>query len=151
VTLNFGRIDAGVKVNMQPARAEVEFDIRVPPGFRSADVLAEVESIAASHEGHIEVLNFMEPNVSPATDPMVQAFLDAAEVESGRRPVAGPAPGCSDARLWRDRGVPAIGYGPFPNGMGGTDEFCDLAELHVVARTHARVVQDLLMGGGRDE
>ena len=41
-------------------------------------------------------------------------------------------------------GLPIVVYGPTPHGMGGSDEWVDLAELDQVARVHALTAFDLL-------
>ena len=51
-------------------------------------------------------------------------------------------------RLWREIGVPAISYGPYPHGMGGADEYCELSELAVVGRVHHDFVAAQLLVGG---
>ena len=52
--------------------------------------------------------------------------------------------GGSDARWFRMEGLPTVVYGPTPHGMGGSDEWVDLAELDQVARVHALTAFDLL-------
>jgi hypothetical protein len=43
--------------------------------------------------------------------------------------------GGTDARLWRQRGIPALVHGPFPRGMAQADEHVEIEEsLHVVRR-----------------
>jgi len=147
VSANFGRLDAGVKVNMQPASSVLEVDMRIPPGLVSAEILERVKLLAQKFEGDIEVLNFMEPNITPSSHPVVVRFQEEVTRTAGVKPVCGPAPGCSDARLWRHRGVPAIGFGPFPHAMGGTDEYCDVKELEITARVHHAIVDAILFRG----
>lgn len=144
ISANFGRLDAGIKVNMQPSASVLEVDMRIPPGLVSADVLARVQSLAEEYECDIEVMNFMEPNITASSHPIVVRFQEEVSRQANITPVCGPAPGCSDARLWRDRGIPAIGFGPYPHNMGGTDEYCDVEELEITARVHYSIVEAVL-------
>jgi succinyl-diaminopimelate desuccinylase len=148
VTANFGEVTAGVKINMQPAAATVKVDVRVPPGFSSEERLQRLRDIAADLGGEVSVLNFIEPNVTGSELKCVSIFRDIVENRVGQAAVTGPSPGCSDARLWRELGVPAISYGPYPHGMGGVDEYCELSELEVVAGVHQEFVTALLLTGG---
>jgi acetylornithine deacetylase/succinyl-diaminopimelate desuccinylase-like protein len=148
VSANFGEVTAGVKVNMQPAAATVKVDVRVPPTFSSEERLQRLHDIAADLDGEISVMNFIEPNVTQSESVYVSAFREIVEFHIGQPAVAGPSPGCSDARLWREIGVPAISYGPYPHGMGGADEYCELSELDVVARVHQDFVTAQLFAGG---
>ena len=54
--------------------------------------------------------------------------------------------GGTDARLWRQRGIPAYIYGVYPHGMGAADEYCDVEEFLHVVRTHVLSAYDYLSG-----
>lgn len=151
VSTNFGTLHAGVKVNMQPARAAVEVDVRIPPGLSAARALDHMREIATRHGGHVAVLNFIEPNVTERSSELVRTFQTAVARYAGATPVAGPAPGCSDARLWRKLNIPAVGFGPYPHGMGGINEYCDLAELQVTVNVHQAVIEHFLFNRGAQE
>jgi len=36
--------------------------------------------------------------------------------------------GGTDARLWRQRGIPALVHGPFPRGMAQADEYVEIEQ-----------------------
>ena len=44
--------------------------------------------------------------------------------------------GGTDARLWRQRGIPAPVLGPFPRGMAQADEHVEIEEFLHVVRMH---------------
>jgi len=52
--------------------------------------------------------------------------------------------GGTDARLWRQRGIPAYVYGPFPTGMGSKDEAVMIDDYLHVVRTHVLSAFDYL-------
>ena len=56
--------------------------------------------------------------------------------------------GGTDARLWRQRGIPAYVYGVYPHGMGAADDYCDVEEFLHVVRTHVVSAYDYLTAGG---
>jgi succinyl-diaminopimelate desuccinylase len=62
-----------------------------------------------------------------------------------------PAPvislGGTDARLWRYKNIPAIVYGPTPNGMGSTNEYVQVEEFFHVVKCHVLSAYDYLSRG----
>jgi hypothetical protein len=55
---------------------------------------------------------------------MVRIVQRNAERIRGIRPVPGISLGCTDCRLWRYEGVPAIVYGPTPYNLGRRMNMC---------------------------
>lgn len=145
VTLNIGVIHGGVKVNMVPGTCWFEADIRVPPGLGKDAVLAKVREIARRYpEATFEEINDSAPAVCDPNHAMV-AILRANAKALGR---PDPAPilslGGTDARLWRQRGIPALVHGPFPRGMAQADEHVETEEFLHVVRMHVLSAFDYL-------
>ncbi len=137
VTLNIGRIEAGLKVNMIPSHARMEVDIRLPVGAEKADVMPLVEEILAEFpEARMEEIGHAPPSQCDPAGEMMGLLQDAAEALSGRRPTPIVSLGGTDARLWRWRGIPAYVYGPYPTGMGGANENVEIEEALHILRTH---------------
>jgi succinyl-diaminopimelate desuccinylase len=73
-------------------------------------------------------------------------------IRNNARAVTGidPAPilslGGTDARLWRQHGIPAFVYGPHPTGMGGRDEHVDIEEFIALVKVHVLSAYDYLAG-----
>src|SRR5262249_42516334 len=123
VTLNVGVIQGGVKVNMVPGTCWFEADVRLPPGLGKDEVLAAIRRILARYpEAEMEEINYSAPSVCDPNHEMVG--IVRANAQALGRPA--PAPivslGGTDARLWRQRGIPAFVHGPFPRGMAQADE-----------------------------
>jgi succinyl-diaminopimelate desuccinylase len=145
VTLNIGRINGGLKVNMIPGLCEFEADFRLPVGYEKNHIMPRIQEIAARYpEVSMEEINYTEPK---ACDP----YGDMARIiQANVRDLRGftPSPiismGGSDARLWRQRGVPAYIYGPYPYGMGQKDEHVDIEDFLHVVRTHVLSAFDYL-------
>jgi succinyl-diaminopimelate desuccinylase len=67
------------------------------------------------------------------------------EALKGFTPIPIVSLGGTDARLWRYRNIPAYVYGPFPRGMGSTDEHVEIEEFLHIARVHVLSAYDYLM------
>lgn len=62
----------------------------------------------------------------------------------GKPPVVTVRVGGSDARFYRDRGVPTVNCGLTPYNMGAPDEYIEVSELVTVAKIHALTAFDIL-------
>lgn len=108
-------LDAGKQVNVVPARASAQIDIRLLPGSDPGDALARLVEIAGEHGVEVEVLLEGE-SAEPA--PIATELWDVLREElSAEEPdaVVGPmvAMGTTDSRFFRQRGVVAYGFSPF--------------------------------------
>lgn len=148
VTVNVGRIEGGLKVNMIPDSCLLEVDVRLPIGVEPDTVRARVAEIAGAHEGVAwEEINATPPNWCDPYGEMAEILQDTVEGLRGYRPTPIVSLGATDCRLWRDRGIPAYVYGPFPHGMGGADEHVDVEDLIHIAKTHALAAWRYLQAG----
>ncbi|WP_019015975.1 M20/M25/M40 family metallo-hydrolase [Elioraea tepidiphila] len=134
-TVNIGTIRGGLKVNMLPGECRFEADIRLPVGGSKAHVMARLADILRRYpSATVEELNFTEPAACDPNHEMVRHLRANARAVSGIDPLPVISLGGTDARLWRQRGIPAYVYGPSPRGMGQKDEHVPVEEyLHVVA------------------
>jgi succinyl-diaminopimelate desuccinylase len=146
--VNVGAIAGGAKVNTKPERCRVEVDVRVPQGRRVSDAVARLDELAAAYDGELTVWNSGEPNASDPQDRLFRLLATNVETVTGSSPLLAVGLGCTDARLWRARGVPAAVFGPSPRSMGIADERVAAAELVAVAQAHALTAFDYLR---RDE
>ena len=146
VTVNIGRIEGGTSTNLVPDLARAGLDVRLPVGVTAGDAaVALARALDLPGISHRIVRRF-EPN---RTDPgalLVRTCAAAAREVTGREVAVNMRVGASDARWFRMAGIPTVVYGPTPHGMGGPDEWVDVAELDQVARVHALTAFDLLQG-----
>ena len=145
VTLNIGVIHGGVKVNIVPGTCWFEADIRIPPGLGKEEIVRKIREIVARYpEATFEEINYSAPNVCDPNHEMM-GILRANARALGR---PDPAPivslGGTDARLWRQRGIPAFVHGPFPRGMAQADEHVEIEEFLHVVRMHVLSAFDYL-------
>jgi succinyl-diaminopimelate desuccinylase len=137
VTLNVGRIEAGLKVNMIPSHARMELDFRLPVGAEKADVMPRIEEIMSEFpEAELSEIGHSPPSHCDPQGEMLGILQDTVEGLAGHRPTPIVSIGGTDARLWRWRGIPAYVYGPFPHGMGGANEHVEIDEFLHIVRTH---------------
>ena len=145
VTVNFGVIHGGAKVNMIAADCAFEVDIRLPNGVTRDTILAEVDRIAKRYpEASWQVTGGNDPNWCAPDHEMMEHVRDNARLLSNAVPAKVVSPGGTDARLWRMRGVPAIVYGPSPTGMGSVDEHVTVDEFLHVVKSHVLSAYDYL-------
>ena len=110
VSFNPGVIRGGSKVNMVPDYAELELDMRVPPGVDPAGLIEAVKS-GLRGLAEVEPIDVSSPNYTPRDSPIVRLIEDGI-----RRLGAEPKPiimtGATDGRYLRARGIPTVIYGP---------------------------------------
>jgi succinyl-diaminopimelate desuccinylase len=144
VGVNVGTLRGGGQVNLIPAAAEAEIDFRLPPGLRTAAVIAAIERAARRAGGvRVEVVNRCESYVTSPRERLVRLVVDSA-AGLGLRVLPVLRLGYTDGRFFRRAGIPTVVYGPRVHGMGGPDEFIEEDELMQVARVHVATVFDYL-------
>lgn len=140
VTVSPGVIQGGLKINMLPGDCRIEVDIRLPVGLTHATMIKEIERFLVRHpEARMSPVwtHSAEPTVCDPKHPMM-GILKATVTSLGRpEPVASVSLGATDAKHWRNSGVPAYVYGCSPNNMAKPDEWVDIEEFIHVVRTHA--------------
>jgi succinyl-diaminopimelate desuccinylase len=145
VTLNIGRIDGGLKVNMIPGVCTFEADVRLPLGCEKERVMAHIQAIVARYpEACVEEINATEPAWCDPFGKMMGIIQANVKALRGFAPMPAVSLGGTDARLWRQRGIPAYVYGPFPTGMGQKDEAVPIEDYLHVVRTHVLSAFDYL-------
>jgi succinyl-diaminopimelate desuccinylase len=145
VTLNIGTIRGGLKVNMVPSECVFEADIRLPIGVTKEQVLGVVTQVLARFpEAAMREIGSSAPSWCDPNGEMVEILQKNVESLMGVKPTPIVSLGGTDARLWRYRNIPAYVYGPFPHGMGSTDEHVVLDEFLHIVRTHVLSAYDYL-------
>jgi succinyl-diaminopimelate desuccinylase len=149
VTVNIGKISGGEKVNMVPSQCNAEFDIRIPIGVSTDDVLQKLtelvhnrfsEKVKIEPKSRPNEANFTDPE-----DPFVQEVLSAIRLVTGKesRPVLQWA--SSDARYFRYRSIPTLQFGPAElEGIHGYDERVKVHDLVNASRIYALVADKFL-------
>jgi succinyl-diaminopimelate desuccinylase len=130
-------IHGGLKVNMIAPECTAEVDVRIPAGGRVRPVVAALRKAARAAGGELTVVNTAEPSLNDRDADIFRIVRRNVERFARRRPVFGVGLGCTDARLWRYEGVPAVVYGPVPHNMGRANEYVAIADLLGTTLVHA--------------
>ncbi|TMJ32143.1 MAG: M20 family metallopeptidase [Alphaproteobacteria bacterium] len=142
LSLNAGTIAAGTVRSQVATRARAEIDIRLPPGITAE---ACTEMIRKEPPGvSVAVVNGWNANWTALDHPLVVALAAAAQAIRGEKPpLVVRLPG-SDARRWRDLGVPAVCYGPQPTLSAGIDDYVNEQDVVDCAKIYARAALALM-------
>lgn len=142
-----GVISAGRVRSLMAPKAEAQYDFRLPPGISLTDLKMRLQSMADEVPGI--VLSYpkeWEPSWEPAKSAFAKTMAAAiSDVRGGTPRLVVRLPG-SDARHWRNRGVPAACFGPQPTLSAGVDDYAyekdvvDCAKIYAIAAVR-------LMGG----
>jgi acetylornithine deacetylase/succinyl-diaminopimelate desuccinylase-like protein len=136
---------AGTKVNVIPDRVELQVDVRILPGEDPDEVPAMLLEALGELAADVELERmFADPGSASATDtPLYRALGDAATRLVGSQPLVPMLlPGSTDARFFRELGVPSYGFGLFSGRIPfaefgsmfhGNDERVDVASLGLSA------------------
>jgi acetylornithine deacetylase/succinyl-diaminopimelate desuccinylase-like protein len=143
--MNIGTIEGGLAINMIPDAARARVDLRLPPGLAVATVMGAVADTLDGLEGIVyRVLAASEPNASDPAHELARLAVHNGEEFLGAAVVRNMRIGFSDARFYRERGIPAFVYGPTPHNMGGADEYVTIDDLLAVFYVHALTAFDYL-------
>jgi len=145
MSVNIGRIEGGLKVNMIPSECQFDLDIRLPLGLERSTLLSWVDEIAGRYpEAGYEEVNFSAPNWCDPDGEMVRLLQRNAHAVCGVDPKPVVGLGATDTRLWRYLDIPAYIYGPSAIGMGSVDEYVEIEEFINILKTHVLTAYDYL-------
>jgi succinyl-diaminopimelate desuccinylase len=148
LSLNAGTIAAGTVRSQVARRARAEIDIRLPPGItaQECEALIRKEAGAVNADGSIviNVVKSWDANWTALDNPLVVALAEAARLVRGEKPsFVVRLPG-SDARRWRDLGVPAVCHGPQPTLSAGVDDYVNEQDVIDCAKIYVRTALALM-------
>jgi succinyl-diaminopimelate desuccinylase len=128
--------------------ARSEIDVRLPPGVTSEEIAARVRAYAEGDKDiRISVVKAWNSNWIGLEHPLTVAMVEAVEKVRGVRPAYVVRLPGSDARHWRNLGVPSICYGPQPLLSAGIDDYAEERDVVDCAKVYARTALGV-MGDG---
>jgi succinyl-diaminopimelate desuccinylase len=155
--LNVGRIEGGTNTNVVPGKVVLKLDRRMIPEEAPAEVEATLRQViadaAAGQPGiTVEVKRLLLAHALkplPGNQPLVDALCRHASAVFGEPVQASGTPLYTDARLFCERGIPAVLYGCGPrtvleSNAKRADEHIDLEDLRRATQVVARALADLL-------
>ena len=148
-------LQAGDKINVIPARAELDVDCRVPPGLGERHVREALSAVLGEDEFELEFIDTVVGNRSPADTPLMEAVRAFVERED---PGALVAPtvmwGFSDSHWWRAAFPESVVYGFFPQRamdfvegfplVHGADERIPVEDLGLAAAFYSELMETML-------
>jgi succinyl-diaminopimelate desuccinylase len=137
LSLNAGTIAAGTVRSQIATHARAELDIRLPPGISVQDCERMVRDMASDPEIDIRIVKTWDPNWTALDHPLVTGLAAAATKVRGEPPALVVRLPGSDARRWRDLGVPAVCYGPQPTLSAGVDDYANEQDVVDCAKIYA--------------
>jgi len=155
-TMSPNVVRGGTNVNVIPDRVVIEVDVRTLPGVTASDVDAMLRDALGDLADRVEISapEFGEGSISPSETPLRDALArTAAALVPGSRLVPQLAPGATDARHFRWRGVPAYGFGlhspripytEYPLMFHGDNERIDVESLRLSCLLWEQVARDFL-------
>ncbi len=150
VSVNVGMIRGGTKANIVPDRCVLEVDTRVPFGLTHHDVMAYARQLLdeLGYQYEIRPLRFQgAANYTSPRDPVVLALLQAVKEVRGDNPYGVLQWASSDARYFRDHGIPVLQYGPaeLPT-IHSWNERVKVEDVVASAKVYAAAAAEYLLG-----
>jgi succinyl-diaminopimelate desuccinylase len=155
--LNVGEIRGGTNTNVVPGKVVIKLDRRMIPEENPAEVEATLRRVIADAVKHspgitIDIKRLLLANALtplPGNQPLVQALCQHASTVFGEPIEASGTPLYTDARLFCERGIPAVLYGCGPrtvleSNAKRADEHIELEDLRRATKVVARALVDLL-------
>jgi succinyl-diaminopimelate desuccinylase len=144
LSLNAGTLTAGTVRSQLATRAHAQIDIRLPPGITAQACETMIRKQMDGDDISIAVVKAWDANWTALDNPLVAELATAATaVRSAAPPFVVRLPG-SDARRWRDLGVPAVCYGPQPTLSAGIDDYVNEQDVVDCAKIYARTTLALM-------
>lgn len=112
-TISITGIKGSDKVNVIPAQASAEIDIRLLPGENPEVFIDEVRKVIADDSIKIEVLLSFPPATSPPHIEATKVITEFAQRHDGKVPILAPlGRGFTDCHFFREKGIPCYGFIP---------------------------------------
>ena len=142
LSLNAGTLLAGTVRSQVATSARAQIDIRLPPGISAQACEAMIREQTDGED--IGIGKAWDANWTALDNPLVVELASAATTVRGAAPsFVVRLPG-SDARRWRDLGVPAVCYGPQPTLSAGIDDYVNEQDVVDCAKIYARTTLALM-------
>jgi acetylornithine deacetylase/succinyl-diaminopimelate desuccinylase-like protein len=139
------------KVNVIPAFATAEIDVRLLPGEDPKTFIEDLRKVMADDSIKIEVLLSFPPATSPPHPEAIKVITELAKTMDGGVPVVSPlVRGFTDCHFFRERGIPCFGFMPLRNSSSGEglvhgiDERVSIESLKAGTRALYDIVRKLV-------
>jgi len=149
-TIAITGIKGSDKVNVIPALASAELDVRLLPGENPQAFIDELRKVIGDEAIKIDTLLSFPAAVSPPHPEALRVITEFAKAhDPGARVVAPLVRGFTDCHFFREKGIPCLGFMPHrstPSGEGlvhGVDERASVEDLKFGIRAMYEIVRRL--------
>jgi acetylornithine deacetylase/succinyl-diaminopimelate desuccinylase-like protein len=112
-TISITGIKGSDKINVIPAEASAEIDVRLLPGEEPQAFIDEMRRVIADDSIKIEVLLSRAAAVSPANPDALKAIAEYGQAKDPGTPILFPmGSGFTDCHFFRAKGIPCLGFLP---------------------------------------
>jgi len=146
VSVNTGVIQAGAVRSLMSPTARASVDIRVPPGLSVLQLQQRLRDMADQYTDiYVSFPKAWNPSWAARDAPLVRYMDGVIQQVRQQAPVHVVRLPGSDARHWRDQGIPAVCFGPQPTLSSGVDDYADLQDVIDCAKIYALCAFRLLI------
>jgi acetylornithine deacetylase/succinyl-diaminopimelate desuccinylase-like protein len=149
-TISITGIKGSDKINVIPAEASAEIDVRLLPGEEPQTFIDELRRVIADDSIKIEILLSRAAARSPASPDALKAIAEYAHMKDPGTPILFPmGSGFTDCHFFRAKGIPCLGFLPrrsLPSEEGmvhGVNERVSVEDLKNDVRAMYEIVRKL--------
>jgi acetylornithine deacetylase/succinyl-diaminopimelate desuccinylase-like protein len=149
-TISITMLEGSNKVNVIPAEASAQLDVRLLPNQDPAAFLADLRKVINDDAIRIEVVLSFAPTSSPMDSEFFRVLEGfASEVDPGVKVTTPLLTGFTDCHFFREKGIPCYGFIPFRvpakelAGIHGNDERLSLENVKFGTRSMVEIVRRL--------
>lgn len=112
-TLSITGIKGSDKINVIPAEASAEIDVRLLPGEEPQAFINELRRVIADDSIKVEILLSRAAAASPASPEALRVISEYAQAKDPGTPIMFPmGSGFTDCHFFRAKGIPCLGFLP---------------------------------------
>ena len=151
-TISITGIKGSDKINVIPAEASAEVDVRLLPGEEPQAFIKELRRVLADDSIKIEILLSRTAATSATSPETMKVITDYAKTnDPGAAVLFSVGTGFTDCHFFRAKGIPCLGFLPqrsTPNSEGlvhGVDERISVERLNAAIRAMYEIVRKLVV------
>jgi acetylornithine deacetylase/succinyl-diaminopimelate desuccinylase-like protein len=149
-TISITMLEGSNKVNVIPAEASAQLDVRLLPSQDPALFLNDLRRIIADDAIRIDVVLSFEPSASPIDSEFIRVLeAIAGKLDPGVKVTTPLTSGFTDCHFFREKGIPCYGFVPLRlsarelANVHGNDERISLENVRFGTRTMIEIVRKL--------
>ena len=149
-TISITMLEGSSKVNVIPAEATAQLDVRLLPGQDPALFLTDLRQVIADDGIRIDVVLSFAPSASPIESEFITVLEGiAGKADPGVKVTTPLTSGFTDCHFFREKGIPCYGFVPFRLSarelatVHGNDERLSLDNVRSGTRTMVEILRRL--------